>query len=68
MKEENWQMIYASRFDHKAEIVKAVLEDNDIEVVLINKKDSAYLFGEVEVYVKPVDVIKAKMIINTNLL
>ena len=64
--EESWQVIYAAKFEHNAEIVRAVLEDNGISAIVLNKKDSAYLFGEVEVYVKPDDVMKAKMIINTN--
>lgn len=64
--EESWQVIYAAKFEHNAEIVRAVLEDNGISAIILNKKDSAYLFGEVEVYVKPDDVMKAKMIINTN--
>lgn len=62
--EENWQKIYSSAYEHKLEIVKAVLEDEGIRSVIMNKKDSAYLFGELELYVHPDDVLKAKQIIN----
>lgn len=61
---ENWQKIYSSQFEHKIEIVKAVLEDAGIQGVVVNKKDSFYLFGELELYVNPDHVIKAKRIIN----
>jgi len=44
-------------------MLKALLEEEEITSVVINKKDSAYvLIGEVELYVKPEDVIRAKMI------
>ncbi|MDR4988481.1 MAG: DUF2007 domain-containing protein [Bacteroidales bacterium] len=62
--EDNWQKIYSSSFEHKLELVKAVLEDEGINSVIINKKDSAYLFGELELYVHADDVLKSKQIIN----
>ncbi len=62
--EPQWQKIYSSSYEHKVEIVQAVLNDLGIESVIVNKKDSAYLFGEVELYVQGENVIKAKQIIN----
>ncbi len=62
--EENWQKIYSSAFEHKIEFAQAVLEDEGITSVIINKKDSAYLFGELELYVHADDVMKSKQIIN----
>lgn len=59
----DWQCIYSTRYDHIAEIVKAVLDDNGIKCFSVSKKDSAYLFGEIELYVAPDNVIKAKQII-----
>ncbi len=38
----------------KAEISRMVLENNGVQAVLLNKKDSSYLLGVFEVYV-PVD-------------
>ena len=47
----------------QAEIFKQVLADHEIEAVIINKMDSSYKsFGEIEIYVKNVNVIKAKML------
>lgn len=62
--EENWLKIYSSAFEHKIELVQAVLEDEGINSVIINKKDSAYLFGELELYVHADNVMKSKQIIN----
>ncbi len=61
--EENWQKVYSSSFEHKIEITQAVLEDEGIKSVIINKKDSFYLFGELELYVHADHVIKARQII-----
>lgn len=66
--EGNWQKIYSSSFEHKVEIVKAVLIDSEIDSVVVNKKDRAYNFGEVELYVQGENVIKAKQIINKGML
>jgi hypothetical protein len=60
---ENWQGVYSTQYEHKAEIVKAILEENEIKGVIINKKDSAYHFGELEVFVNVNDVLRAKQII-----
>jgi calcineurin-like phosphoesterase family protein len=62
--EANWHKIYSSTFEHKVELVKAVLDNWEIESVVVNKKDSVYHFGEIELYVQGENVIKAKQIIN----
>lgn len=61
---KNWKNIYETSFEYKARIVQAVLKDHGIEGVIVNKKDSAYLFGEVELHVADEDVMRAKSIIN----
>jgi Putative prokaryotic signal transducing protein len=62
--DEHWELIYQCSAAYKAEILKAVLEENEIPCVVVNKKDSSYLFGEIELYVKQDDVLNAKQIIN----
>jgi hypothetical protein len=62
--DENWEVIFRCTAPYKAEILKALLEENDIPAVVINKKDSLYLFGEIEVYVKREDILQAKQIVN----
>lgn len=49
-----------------AEIVKQVLQQNNIISVIINKRDSIYnTIGDIEVYVDRDKLIKAKSIIET---
>ncbi len=62
--DSNWRKIYSNTFEHKVKIVQAVLDDAGISSVIMNRKDSAYLFGDVELYVQAENVIKAKQIIN----
>lgn len=61
--EKNWKKVYSSSFEHKMEIAQAVLEDEGIKSVIINKKDSFYLFGELELYVHADQVLRAKQIL-----
>jgi hypothetical protein len=61
--EKDWVKVYISQFPHKVEIMKALLEDNDIDCVIMNKQDSSYLFGYLELYVEAINVIQANQII-----
>lgn len=65
--DSGWMCIYASDQPHRVEIAKAVLKDNNIESVEINKRDSTYItVGEVELYVKNEDAALARIIIQQN--
>ncbi len=65
----NWAIIYSSINPNQSQIVKSVLEDNGIDVVIIDKTDSMHkhlINADMELHVKPEDVIKAKHIISKN--
>lgn len=63
---KEWVKIYTSNQFFKSEIVKQVLIDHEIEAVLLNKQDSSYKFGEVEVHIQQADFNKALEIILQN--
>ena len=66
---ENWQKVCSSGMLHRAEIVKAVLEDSGLMPVVVNKQDSLYNnFGNYEVLVKTDEVLKAMKIITDDIL
>jgi hypothetical protein len=49
---QSWQLLKTTRSIAEANIVKGLLQENDIPVQLLNKQDSSYVnFGEVEIYV-----------------
>jgi len=58
--EKNWICIYSTNKNHLAEIAKGILKEHDIESVIVNKKDSNYLFGLLELYVNRDHVIQGK--------
>ena len=67
----NWVKIYGTQAIHLIEIVKDLLESESIKTFVINKTDSMHThlsIGEIEVYVKPQEVMKAKHLIEKNLL
>ena len=62
--QSNWEVLYGTRHPYKAEILKGVLGENEIQSVIVNKQDSAYLvIGEIEVYVQRDDMVKAIQIL-----
>ena len=63
---KDWIKIYSTGVNFKAELLKGLLFEHDIEAVIINKKDSSYGFGELELYVNTDDVVKAKHILITH--
>ncbi|MEZ4999775.1 MAG: DUF2007 domain-containing protein [Bacteroidales bacterium] len=61
--EKDWVRIFGYSDEVKCEMARQILEDEDIESVVINKKDRAYGFGEIELYVLRDKVIAAKRIL-----
>jgi hypothetical protein len=59
----NWEVIYSTNQLYEAELVKNMLDENDIECVIMNKQDSTYRFGEIEICVPTEGVLKAKQLI-----
>ncbi len=47
-----WYKLYITRNYAEANIIKGMLEENNIQVVIMNKLDSSYInFGDIELYV-----------------
>lgn len=61
---KDWSKVFETQILHRAEIVRAVLDETGMEAVIVNKKDSMYNLGFFEVYVKADHVLKAIKLIN----
>ncbi|MFY0651529.1 MAG: hypothetical protein JXQ96_05825 [Cyclobacteriaceae bacterium] len=62
-----WQKVYSDRIEHRAEIVRAILEEEGLNPVLLNKKDSTYHLGQFEVHVETENVLAAIKIIKDDI-
>lgn len=60
---DNWTLVYSSNQLYKVELKRQLLEENDIQAIIVNKKDSAYLFGDIELYVSVEDAFQARQLI-----
>lgn len=61
--DSEWVSVYSMNQLHKSEILKQYLADNGIAAISVDKRDSNYLFGDIEIYVKRDLVLKAKLLI-----
>ena len=51
--EKNWKKVYFSGDQFKVMIARDILEENGINSVIMNQKDSSYnSFGDVELYIE----------------
>ncbi len=65
--EKDWVKLITTTSPIQAEILKGMLEENNIAVVLLNKQASSYVvFGEVELYVMSKDAETAFTLIQQN--
>jgi signal recognition particle GTPase len=61
--EKDWVVVYTTNKIYQAEIFRELLGDHDIDSFIINKQDSSYKFGNIEVYVRRNNILKAKMLV-----
>ncbi len=59
-----WEVLFTSDKAYRVEIMKGLLEEEDIPSVIMNKQDSSYLiFGEVQLLVRRNDILRAEQIL-----
>lgn len=50
--EKDWIPIYTTASQFQAELIRGMLQENGIESVIINRKDTTYgIFGDISLYV-----------------
>ncbi|MBN7810268.1 DUF2007 domain-containing protein [Algoriphagus sp. H41] len=65
---QNWIKVYENQNQIRAEIVKAVLEENNIPAVVMSKKETVYhVFGTYEVLVVQSDSLAALQLIQNEI-
>lgn len=61
--EKNWVSIFSTDQPYLADIARLVLDENNISSIIMNKKDSFYKIGEVDLYVNRDQALRAKNLI-----
>jgi Zn-dependent metalloprotease len=65
---ENWIKVFEDGMQVRAEIVKGILIENEIQAVVLNKKETVYqIFGTYEVLVNRDDAMNATKLIQNAL-
>lgn len=62
-----FEKVYETLMPPRADIAKALLAAQNIEGVILNKRDGQYLFGKIELHVPAKDATLAKSLIETEL-
>ena len=67
---KDWTVVYKTPIHSRAEIVKGVLSERNIDSVIVNKKDSTLHFshGQIEVLVPVEKVLEAMKIVNDDII
>jgi hypothetical protein len=60
----DWQKIFTATQLQRVEMLKVILAQNEIQSVIINKQDSLYKLGDIQLFVNRNDVLRALQIIN----
>ena len=63
---EGWIKIFTAEQEYQAEVIKHLLENNELHPVMLDRKDDEFRIGYVELYVAPEEAEKAKQIIAKN--
>ena len=62
--EKGWTKVFVTTEDYLASMARDILQDNGIESVVINHKDSSYImWGEAEIYVRDDNEVQANEIL-----
>jgi Putative prokaryotic signal transducing protein len=61
--EKDWIQVFSARQSYTAELVKGMLKENNISSIILNRQDSEFLVGEVQVYVHEENAKKASELI-----
>lgn len=64
--EDGWILIYQTDEEYKGEIIRQLLENNNLHPVLLDQKDDGFRIGEVGIYVSQLEADDAKNIIAQN--
>lgn len=60
---DDWVLVFSAIDIFEVNYLQELMSEDNIETVVMNKQDSSYLFGEIELYTRNTDALAAKQII-----
>ena len=51
--DKDWRLVFSTDKSYEAEMIRSFLESAGIVPFVMNRRDSSFLFGDVDVYVSP---------------
>ena len=64
--QDGWILVYQADEEYKGEVIKQLLENNNLHPVMLDHKDDEFRIGTVEVYVSPLEAEAARAAIEEN--
>jgi hypothetical protein len=63
--EHDWVIVRTVKNEFEAELIRGMLQENDIDSVIINQRDSSYtVFGDISIYVHKDNYEQAGVLVN----
>ncbi len=60
---QDWKVVYTTNKIYEAEMLKSLLTEHKIECVSVNKMDSSYLIGDIDIMVPFEQATEAEQLI-----
>lgn len=60
---DDWVLVFSATDISELMYLQELMSEDNIETVVMNKQDSSYLFGEIELYARSSDALAAMQII-----
>ncbi len=60
---ENWVKVYSTHQEYLGEIARSVLLEHEVVSFILDKRDSSYQFGDIELYCHPKDQERAALLL-----
>jgi hypothetical protein len=64
--QEGWICIYEADEEYKAELIKQLLEGQNLHPVIMDRKDDEFRIGQVEIYISPLEYDTAHKLLEEN--
>ena len=51
--DKDWRLVYSTDKSYEAEMIRGFLESAGLAPIVLNRRDSSFLLGDIDIYVSP---------------